>query len=95
MGISQQHGFSHLEVVGAVFLQVRVGDVGGNSLGLYGAVFGPSGDCILAHGHQGEFHLWKKVTSGAPYIPTVVYQIIILCIYSAFDKSYCFRDALA
>ena len=38
--------------------------MGGNSLGLYGAVFGPSGDYVLAHGYQGEFHLWKKVTSG-------------------------------
>lgn len=42
-------------------MQVRVGDVGGNTLGLYGAVFGPRGDQILAHGYQGAFHLWDKV----------------------------------
>jgi len=41
-------------------LQVRVGDVGGNTLGLYGGVFSPRGDFILAHGYQGAFHLWKK-----------------------------------
>ncbi len=44
--------------------QVRVGDVGGNSLGLYGAVFGPRGDHIIAHGYQGTFHLWKRITVG-------------------------------
>lgn len=45
-------------------MQVRVGDVGGNSLGLYGAVFAPDGNYILAHGYQGSFHLWKKLSSG-------------------------------
>ena len=35
--------------------------MGGNTLGLYGGVFGPSGDVILAHGYQGAFHLWRKV----------------------------------
>ena len=42
--------------------QVRVGEVGGNTLGLYGGVFGPRGDLILAHGYQGAFHLWKRST---------------------------------
>ena len=41
-----------------------MGDVGGNSLGLYGAVFAPDGKYILAHGYQGSFHLWKEVASG-------------------------------
>ena len=45
-------------------VQVRVGEVGGNSLGLYGAVFAPDGNYILAHGYQGAFHLWKKVAPG-------------------------------
>ena len=43
-----------------------MGEVGGNTLGLYGAVFGPSGDIILAHGYQGAFHLWKKASSATP-----------------------------
>ena len=42
-------------------VQMRVGDVGGNTLGLYGGVFGPSCRHILAHGYQGAFHLWEKV----------------------------------
>ncbi len=37
-----------------------MGDVGGNTLGLYGGVFGPTGDIIIAHGYQGAFHIWKK-----------------------------------
>ena len=37
-----------------------MGDVGGNTLGLYGGVFGPTGDVIIAHGYQGAFHIWKK-----------------------------------
>lgn len=44
-------------------MQVRVGEVGGNTLGLYGGVFGPHGDLILAHGYQGAFHLWKRASS--------------------------------
>ena len=40
-----------------------MGEVGGNTLGLYGGVFGPRGDLILAHGYQGAFHLWKRVAT--------------------------------
>lgn len=43
--------------------QVRVGEVGGNSLGLYGAIFSPRGNQILAHGYQGAFHLWRSVSN--------------------------------
>ncbi|XP_077978293.1 elongator complex protein 2-like [Glandiceps talaboti] len=39
--------------------QVRVGEVGGNTLGLYGCQMSPDGQCILAHGYQGAFHLWQ------------------------------------
>ncbi len=34
--------------------------MGGNTLGLYGAMFSPQGDFILAHGYQGALHLWKR-----------------------------------
>ena len=37
-----------------------MGEVGGNTLGLYGGVFGPDGNSILAHGYQGAFHHWKQ-----------------------------------
>ena len=40
-----------------------MGEVGGNTLGLYGGVFGPRGDLILAHGYQGAFHLWKRAST--------------------------------
>jgi elongator complex protein 2 len=39
---------------------VRVGEVGGNTLGFYGGVFNPTGDKILAHSYQGSLHMWKK-----------------------------------
>ena len=42
--------------------QVRVGEVGGNSLGLYGGRFCSQGDMIIGQGYQGAFHLWKKST---------------------------------
>lgn len=38
--------------------KVRVGEVGGNTLGFYGNKFSPNGQSILAHGFQGAFHLW-------------------------------------
>lgn len=43
-------------------LQVRVGEVGGTTLGFYGGVFSPDGHSILGHGYQGAFHLWNNVT---------------------------------
>eukprot|EP00898_Chlorokybus_atmophyticus_P008346 jgi/Chlat1/8512/Chrsp80S00640 len=41
--------------------EVRVGEAGANVLGYYGGVFSPTGDCILAHGHTGAFHLWRNL----------------------------------
>ena len=37
---------------------MRVGEVGGNTLGLFGGVFSPDGSSILAHGYQGAIHQW-------------------------------------
>ncbi|CAL1288982.1 unnamed protein product [Larinioides sclopetarius] len=37
----------------------RFGEVGGNTLGFFGAVFSPSGESIIAHGHQGSVHVWQ------------------------------------
>ncbi|GFY66340.1 elongator complex protein 2 [Trichonephila inaurata madagascariensis] len=39
--------------------KVRFGEVGGNTLGFYGAVFSPCGRNIIAHGHQGSIHMWQ------------------------------------
>ncbi|BFY99084.1 hypothetical protein BsWGS_02124 [Bradybaena similaris] len=38
--------------------EVRVGDVGGNTLGFFGGLFSPSGQSILGHGYQGAFSQW-------------------------------------
>lgn len=38
----------------------RAGDIGGNTLGFYGANFDPSGKYIVAHGYQGALHLWER-----------------------------------
>lgn len=40
--------------------KVRVGEVGGNSLGFYGGKFAPNGDSIFGHGYQGTFHIWHQ-----------------------------------
>lgn len=40
--------------------KMRVGDVGGNSLGFYGARFHPNGRSIVGHGFQGSLHLWHQ-----------------------------------
>ncbi|KAL6070511.1 Elongator subunit elp2 [Balamuthia mandrillaris] len=39
--------------------EVRVGELGGNTLGFYGGLWSPRGSLILAHGYNGAFHLWK------------------------------------
>ncbi|XP_029445849.1 elongator complex protein 2 [Rhinatrema bivittatum] len=40
--------------------QVRVGEVGGNTLGFFGCQFGPGGSMILAHAFHGALHLWSQ-----------------------------------
>ncbi|KAG7461407.1 elongator complex protein 2 [Solea senegalensis] len=40
--------------------QVRVGEVGGNTLGFYGCQMSPDGSMILAHAFHGALHLWSK-----------------------------------
>lgn len=38
---------------------VRLGKVGGNTLGYYGCKFSGDGTSVLAHGYKGTFHMWK------------------------------------
>lgn len=40
--------------------KIRVGDVGGNSLGFYGAKFHSNGRSIVGHGFLGSLHLWHQ-----------------------------------
>uniref|UniRef100_A0AAY5JY47 Elongator complex protein 2 n=1 Tax=Esox lucius TaxID=8010 RepID=A0AAY5JY47_ESOLU len=40
--------------------QVRVGEVGGNTLGFYGCQISPDGSMILAHAFHGALHLWAR-----------------------------------
>ncbi|XP_061179769.1 elongator complex protein 2-like [Saccostrea echinata] len=51
--------------------QVRVGEVGGNTLGLYGGMFAPDGRSIIAHGYQGAFHQWSYNESSNQWRPVV------------------------
>ncbi|XP_017275350.1 elongator complex protein 2 [Kryptolebias marmoratus] len=40
--------------------QVRVGEVGGNTLGFYGCQMSPDGAMIVAHAFHGALHLWCR-----------------------------------
>ncbi|XP_012657461.1 elongator complex protein 2 [Otolemur garnettii] len=40
--------------------QVRVGEVGGNTLGFYDCQFNEDGSMIVAHAFHGALHLWKQ-----------------------------------
>ncbi|GAB1301509.1 Elongator complex protein 2 [Apodemus speciosus] len=42
--------------------QVRVGEVGGNTLGFLDCQFGENGSMIIAHAFHGALHLWKQST---------------------------------
>ncbi|XP_053966015.1 elongator complex protein 2 [Anastrepha ludens] len=42
--------------------RVRVGEVGGNSLGFYGGKFSSDGKSIFGHSYQGGFHIWHQST---------------------------------
>jgi elongator complex protein 2 len=39
---------------------VRVGEVGGNTLGFYGGKFSWDGKSIIGHGFQGSLHMWHQ-----------------------------------
>jgi len=43
--------------------EVRVGELGGNTLGFYGGLYGKDGDYILAHAYNGAFHCWRRIPS--------------------------------
>ncbi len=59
--ISKNHTHSVLCVfVFFLSLQVRVGEVGGNTLGFYGCQISPDGSMIVAHAFHGALHLWCK-----------------------------------
>uniref|UniRef100_A0A1E1XGG7 Elongator complex protein 2 n=1 Tax=Amblyomma aureolatum TaxID=187763 RepID=A0A1E1XGG7_9ACAR len=40
--------------------KARFGDIGGNTLGFLGAVFGPDGTSILGQGFHGSLHIWRR-----------------------------------
>ncbi|XP_013813198.1 elongator complex protein 2 isoform X4 [Apteryx mantelli] len=40
--------------------EVRVGEVGGNTLGFFDCQFSPDGSMIVAHAFHGALHLWKQ-----------------------------------
>lgn len=52
--------------------QIRVGEVGGNTLGFYGCQFSPDGSMILAHAFHGALHLWRKNKLNGEWSPEVV-----------------------
>lgn len=59
--------------------QVRVGEVGGNTLGFYGCQMSPDGSMIVAHAFHGALHLWcndqdKEVRVMASVAPKVLNQ---------------------
>ncbi|KAG0056478.1 Elongator subunit elp2 [Gryganskiella cystojenkinii] len=48
------------EATGVWVNSTQVGEVGGNTIGFYGGLFGPDGRWILAYGYNGAFHIWKN-----------------------------------
>lgn len=40
--------------------KVRLGEVGGNSLGFFGGKFSSNGKSVLGHSYQGGFHFWQQ-----------------------------------
>ncbi|XP_006835140.1 PREDICTED: elongator complex protein 2 isoform X3 [Chrysochloris asiatica] len=53
--------------------QVRVGEVGGNTLGFYDCQFNEDGSQIIAHAFHGALHLWKQnATNLKEWTPEIV-----------------------
>ncbi|CAG9763489.1 unnamed protein product [Ceutorhynchus assimilis] len=49
---------------------MRVGEVGGNTLGFYGGCFNSTADRIIAYSYHGAFHIWTKGENGR-WLPDV------------------------
>ncbi|XP_074844007.1 elongator complex protein 2 isoform X2 [Carettochelys insculpta] len=53
--------------------EVRVGEVGGNTLGFFDCQFSPDGSMILAHAFHGALHLWRQIPANKKeWTPEVV-----------------------
>lgn len=53
--------------------KIRVGDVGGNSLGFYGGKFSPDGQSIMGHSFHGSFHIWRQSQAdSSSWLPGIV-----------------------
>lgn len=62
----------HLDEQSALWSEkVRIGEVGGNSLGFYDALFSPDGLSVFAHGYQGSFHMWHFQSHNNSWEPGV------------------------
>ncbi|KAF9199367.1 Elongator subunit elp2 [Haplosporangium sp. Z 27] len=61
------------ESTGVWINNTQVGEVGGNTIGFYGGLFGPDGRWILAYGYNGAFHIWKNEGNeiGDRWVPQV------------------------
>ncbi|XP_050302290.1 elongator complex protein 2 [Anthonomus grandis grandis] len=44
--------------------KIRVGEVGGNTLGFYGGFFNETGNEIIAYSYHGAFHIWAENKNG-------------------------------
>lgn len=51
--------------------RVRVGDVGGNSLGFFGGKIRLDGQAIVGHGYHGSLHIWQQ-DGPVSWMPAVV-----------------------
>lgn len=52
--------------------KVRVGEVGGNTLGFYGGKFAPNAKSIIGHGYQGSLHIWHDSENANIWIPGTI-----------------------
>ncbi|KAF9908681.1 Elongator subunit elp2 [Linnemannia zychae] len=61
------------ESTGVWVNNTQVGEVGGNTIGFFGGLFGPDGRWILAYGYNGAFHIWKNEGNeiGDKWVPQV------------------------
>ncbi|RKO85919.1 WD40-repeat-containing domain protein [Blyttiomyces helicus] len=57
--------------------KVRMGEVGGSTLGFYGGHFSPDGKTVIANGYHGAINLWSEASENDPALSLIFFPCLV------------------